>query len=350
MAEDRIIVQTGSRLTSIVAIVVAAALVVGLIVVGYFAYKSLIDDNARLQTEIIESKKLTESLMRASNKWATKQDLENDLKSFMTKKDFGVLKDDIEKLGANLSAVGRTVGSIKQKVASLEKSDGEGPVNPDVKTCDDGKIVDVHGYTKRPQIKGLTDINKAPVAKVQFDASKKTPWSYDVHTRNHYVTTVVSQKDSGQMIFHHDMSYSVPDITKDKKYKVTLISSDFKQAQLESKMFWLNLKVDANFFAGGAVYRFAEGPGRSDNIVSLGVDVGLSLSSYGTTKIDSWFRLFRFGLGYNIERQAAQFSFAPFALNIGKPLPLLTNLYLIPQIAVDTGGGLTINVGIGPQF
>ena len=349
MSDERIIVQTGSKFTAIL-VVVAVILILGLVIVGYFAYKSLMDENARLQSEVVEFKQLTQTLVRSSNKWVTKDDLANDLKTFMTKEDLAAVQSDIKKLGANLTAVGRTVGSISRKVAALERSDSEGPENPNVVVCEDGKLVDVHGYTKKPQIKNLTDINTAPVAKVEFDASKKAPWSYDVHKRDYYVTTVVSQKDSGQMVFHHNMTYTVPDVTKDKKYKVDLISSDFSQAQLESKMFWLNPKVDANFFAGGAVYRFAEGPGRPDSIVSLGVDVGLSLSSYGPTEVDSWFRLFRFGLGYNIERQAGHLSFAPFALNIGKPLPLLTNLYLTPQIAVDTGGGLTINVGIGPQF
>jgi len=349
MSSDRIIVQTGSKLTTIFVFVVVV-LVAGLGIVGYFAYKSLIEDNFRLQNEVVQFRKLTETLVRSSNQWATKKDLEHDLKAFMTKKDYATLRADIDKLGANLMAVGRTVGTIKRKVSKLEKSDDQGPVNPDIKLCDDGKLVDTHEYTKRPQIKLLTDVNLAPVAKVQFDASKDKPWNYDVFRRNHYLTTVVSRKESGQMVFHHKLEYSVPDKDKAKKYKVNIVSSDFKQAPPKSKMFWLNPRVDANFFAGGAVYRFAEGPGRPDNIVSLGVDIGLSLSSYGPTKVDSWFRLFRFGLGYNIERQAAQFSFAPFVLNIGKPIPLLSNLYLAPQVGVDTGGGLTVNMGIGPQF
>jgi len=349
MSDSRIVVQTGSKFTSIL-VFVGVILIAVLGVVGYFAYKALMDENLKLQNEVVEFKKLTETLVRSSNKWATKDDLENDLKVFMTKDDYKELREDIDKLGANLTALGRTIGTISRKVSKLEKSDQEGPINPDIKTCDDGKLVDIHSYTKRPQIKLLTDINLAPVASTQFDASKKKPWSYSVFQRNHYLTTVVSKKESGQMVFHHKLEYSVPEKDKNKKYKVNIVASDFKQTPLKSKMFWLNPKIDANFFAGGAAYRFADGPGRSDNIVSLGVDVGLSLSSYGPTKIDSWFRLFRFGLGYNIERQAGQFSFAPFALNIGKPLPLLTNLYLTLQVAVDTGGGLTVNLGVGPQF
>jgi hypothetical protein len=329
---------------------VGVILIVVLGVVGYFAYKALMDENLRLQNEVVEFRTLTETLVRSSSKWATKKDLEDDLKSFMTKDDYNVLRRDIDKLGANLMAVGRTIGTIKRKVSSLEKSDDQGPDNSNIKICEDGKLVDVHGYTQRPQIKLLTDINIAPVAEVQFDASNKKPWSYDVFQRNHYLTTVVSKKASGQMVFHHKLEYSVPEKDKDKKYKVNIVTSDFKQTPEKSKMFWLNPKVDANFFAGGAVYRFADGPGRPNNIVSLGVDVGLSLSSYGPTKVDSWFRLFRIGMGYNIERQAGHFSVAPFAFNMGKPLPLLTNLYLTPQVAVDTGGGITVNLGIGPQF
>jgi hypothetical protein len=114
-------------------------------------------------------------------------------------------------------------------------------------------------------------------------------------------------------------------------------------------MFWLNPTLDVAVFAGGTVYGFADGPGRN-SILSTGVDVGVSLSSYGETKADSVLKLFRIGLGYNMERQAGQLSVAPVTFNVGKPLPLITNLYIIPFVAIDTAGGLTLNLGLGLQL
>lgn len=347
--EGTVIIKSGSSKFSAVLNFVLVILVALGIVAGYYVYKSLTEENAQLRNDITEFKKLTESLVRSSTTWATKDDLKNDLKGMLKKEDLSALEGDIKKLGTSLTAVGKTVGVIGRRVAKLEASDREGPENPTVEKCDDGRLVDTYGYTKKPQIKLIADMNMAPLTEVQFNAAKKKPWSYEVYQRQYKLITAVSKKESGQLVFHHNLEYAVPE-KSNKTYKVNLVSSQYRQAPAPNRMFWLNPKLDANFFAGGAVYRFAQGPGRPDNIVSLGIDVGLSLSSYGTTKIDSWFRLFRFGLGYNIERQAAQFSFAPFALNIGKFLPIIQNLYITPQAGVDTGGAITIGMGIGPSI
>jgi len=345
---EKIVVST-SKFGAIMTFVIVA-LVMGLLVAGYFAWKSLREENLLLRSEVVEFKKLTDTLVRSSNKWATKDDLKLAVKELLTKEDLKQLEKDMDAIGSRLTAVGSTVGSIKRKVAALEASDRKGPENPNVEKCDDGRLVDVHGYTKNPQLKELEDSNKAPVAEVQFDASKEKPWSYNVHQRNYRLVTIVGKKDSGQLTFHHKLEYTVPDKSKEKYYNVSLLSSDYLQVPLKNKMFWFNPILDVNFFAGGNVYGFAEGPGRSDSLLSIGGDIGFSFSSYGETKADSWFRLFRVGLGYNAERQAVHLSLAPFAFNLGKPLPLLTNLYVTPQVGIDSAGGLTVNLGVGPQF
>ena len=115
-------------------------------------------------------------------------------------------------------------------------------------------------------------------------------------------------------------------------------------------MYWFNPILDINAFIGGNVYPFANWSGNPTSTLSTGFDLGVSFSSYGETRADSWFRLFRLGVGYDAARRAASFSFAPFAFNIGKPLPLITNLFLTPRISFDSAGGLVVGVGIGPQL
>lgn len=348
LEEGTVVIKSDNKLSSIL-IFILVILVVASIIAGYYVYKSLSDENAKLRSDITQFKKLTESLVRSSTTWATKDDLKNDLKGFLKKEDLESLENDIKKLGTDLTAVGKTVGVIGRKVVQLEASDREGPENPNVEVCDDGRLIDIHGYTKKPQIKLLTDMNLAPLAEVQFNAAKDKPWSYEAFKREYKLVTAVSKKETGQLVFHHNLEYSVPE-KSDKSYKVNLINSQYKQVPAKSKMFWLNPRLDVNFIAGANVYGFASGPGRPDNILSMGLDLGLSLSSYGETKVDSWFRLFRFSLGYDIERRAGHFGFAPIAFNLGKPLPLLTNLYLSPQIGLDTAGGLTVDMGTGVQF
>ena len=333
-----------------VATVGSVILIVAAIVLGYFIWKDISEENQKLRSEVVQFKELTETLVRSSTNWATKEDLENRLKSLLTKEDFDALEGDLDSLDSKLKAVGKTVGSIRRKVSDLEKSDEEGPVNSNVETCDDGRLIDVYEYTKNPQIKEIKDIQEAPVAKVEFDASQEKPWKYEVYDREYNLVTVVGKRDSGQLTFHHKLEYSVPGIDPDTFYNINIFSSDFIQVPLKNKMFWFNPILDLNFFVGGRVYKFANGPGNPKDIFSVGADVGISLSSYGETEADSLFRFLRIGVGYDAERRAAHFSLAPFLYNIGKPLPLLTNLYLAPQVGIDSSGGITVGLGIGPHF
>lgn len=350
MAEQIVLSNNTGKITAIVSVVLVV-LLAGALVIGYFAYKSIMDENTRLANEVVAFKKVTEDLVRSSSRWATKDDLDKELSDLMSKEDLKALRKDLKELGSRLTAVGKTVGEIQGRVSKLESSDQQGEEKPAVKVCKEtGEPIDVHGYTKKVQIKELKDSNNAPVAQTQFDASKEKPWSYKVYGKQYRLTTVVGKKESGQLTFHHQLQYSVPSKDPNKLYSINLVSSSYSQAPESNKLFWFNPRIDANFVAGGMVYKFADGPGRPNDILSMGVDLGLSLSSYGPTKLDSWFRLFRFSLGYNIERQACLFSFSPITFNIGKPLPILTNLYITPQVSIDSAGGLTINMGIGPQF
>lgn len=337
--------MTSDKFTFIISFI-KTILILCLIIIAYFVQKKLSNENAILRNEVIQFKKLTEILVRSSNKWVTANDLEFQVKNFLGKKDLAVLKSDLNKLNSNLIAVGLSVGMINKKVSKIEKSDREGPENQNVKRCNDGRLIDIFEYTKNPQIKKVKDFNEAPIANVQFDASNEKPWSYEVFSRSHKLVTIIGRKESGQLTFHHKLEYSIPSDNVKKWYFIDLNSSNYIQAKLKNRMFWFNPILDFNFFAGGRIFSFVN----NGNQVSIGMDIGLSLSSYGETNIDSLFRLLRIGAGYNARSQCAHFSFAPFAFNSGKFLPLLTNLYLTPQLAIDTTGGLTLNLGIGPQL
>lgn len=330
-------------------IIVSVVLFTVITLLGYGAYKSIMDQNAKLRNEIVEFKQLTETLVRSSNKWVTKDELKDNLSKLLSAEDLKEIYNDIRRQGAQLSAVGRTVGLISNKIAKLEVSDTQGPENTDTVSCNDGRLIDVHGYTKRSQIKRLEDVNKAPVADVEFNAVKSKPWTYEVFGRRYTLATVVSKKDSGQLVFHHKLTYAVPKIDN-KEYPIEITSSQFIQTKLGSKFFWLNPKLDIALFGGASVFSFTRGPGNPDNVFSLGADLGISLSSYGETKLDSWWRFFRFGAGYDARRNAGRLSLAPVLYNVGKSLPFLTNLYIGPNVGIDSAGGLGVGINLGPQL
>lgn len=349
MSEEKITIVANK--TNTILTIVACVLIVALFVVGYFVWANMKKESEQLRSQITQFQVLTDTLIRSSTTWATKDDLKDQLKDLFTKEELDALKKDMSKLNSDLMVVGKTVGRIEKKIKTLEESDSEIPNTDtdDVVVCPSGGIIDTHEYTRNIQVKEIEDSNSAPVAEVKFDASKDKPWNYTVHQRDYKLVTVIGKEDSGQLSFHHKLSYLVPEKTGDKEYNIDILSSDYKQLNIKNKMFWLNPVLDVSAFVGGTVYQFAAGPGR-DSILSAGVDVGISLSSYGETKADSLLRLFRFGIGYNMERQSAHLSIAPLTFNIGNPLPLITNLYLMPMLAVDTAGGLTLNFGIGLQL
>jgi len=350
MTDDKIIVVNPGSKTKTILVVVGFLLLLGGIAWGAMFLKQLTDANVQLKNELIEQKKLTQTLIRSSTKWATKGDLDKSLKALLTPKDLDELKKDIKSLGARLTAVGHTVGSLGRKVAKLQASDRQGPASAPVAVCkDDGRPIDVHGYTKRRQTKDLKDANNAPIAQATFDASRASPWSYEVYARKFHLVTAVGKKDSGQMSFHHTLKYEVPGQSP-KLFPIELSSSEYLQIPRSKRFWWWNPRLDIHFFAGARVWQFASGPGRPDSIPSVGVDLGFSISSYGETKVDSLWRFFRFGGGYDAERQAARFSFAPATINLGNPIPLLTNLYVGPHAAIDTAGGLSVALGMGFQL
>jgi hypothetical protein len=311
--------------------------------------KKLFDENTKLRTEITESRQLTDSLVRASTRWATKADLDEKLKDMLTREDRKALQRDLDDLRASLVAVGKTVGSLGRKISDLERSTSEGPPNPDVEKCADGRLIDTHGYTRAPQNKELTDTNTAPLASVAFDASKDKPWRYSVYGRQFHLATAVSRRENGQFAFHHTLDYVVPE-KSDKRYRIKLDSSEYLQVPESRRMFWWNPLLDVGAFAGAKIRSFAAGPGRPDSTLSFGAELGISFSSYGHTRADNLWRLFRLGAGYDAERRAAHLSLSPAAFNIGDPLPFLTNLWVYPHVGIDSAGGVLVGGGLGFQL
>lgn len=76
-------------------------------------------------------------------------------------------------------------------------------------------------------------------------------------------------------------------------------------------------------------------------------DLGLSLSSYGKIEHDLLFRFFRFSFGFSTD--GVTLGFTPIQYNLGRPLPLLTNLWIGPFAAfnIQTKQGLYgMNIGV----
>jgi hypothetical protein len=153
---------------------------------------------------------------------------------------------------------------------------------------------------------------------IKGDAIRKT-LSYKLH-----------QKFRGQLIEsklptggrnHYFKLYELD--TEEKKVGEIKLSKFevLRSEDLPEKMFWWNPKLDLHI-----------GFGINHKVQFSWIgDIGLSLSAYGQTKNDLRWRFFRVGVGTN--GQDFSLSFTPILYNIGKNLPLVSNIYITPSLA-----------------
>ena len=78
----------------------------------------------------------------------------------------------------------------------------------------------------------------------------------------------------------------------------------------------------------------------------VAIGTHLSLFSYGKTKVDSDWQFLSFGVAAGEDYEMAFVT--PFKYNIGKPLPLLENLFVGPTVYIDDdsdwSGGVSISI------
>ena len=294
-----------------------------LVVVGYFKYRGLMES---LNRQEIAYKQLSETLARASSQMVTKTELEKLAKELNI--DIGSIKKDLADLNAQLVALGTTVATIKEQVETGGSDNQVPSENGPVESDESCKFCDVHGYTAKTQIKELK-LGKMPYGTVSFDASKKKPWTIKYDAIDIVVDTVVGKDKNNQLIFYHTISTinkSRPSLLN-KKFKLKVVSSIFKQTkQTQKRFYWwaphISIGIDQGF------------PFRNPSYV-LGSSLNFSVMGYGLTKDDNDWRLIKIGVGYNT-RQKPYFSVIPFEYNIGKMIPLISDLWIGVGVAYDS--------------
>jgi hypothetical protein len=123
------------------------------------------------------------------------------------------------------------------------------------------------------------------------------------------------------------------------KLQLTAFNVQITNEKMKRHWSWWNPKLD--LVAGGAVTLKPQG--------AFTADIGISLSSFGVTKNDVTLRFFRFGVGYMAEN--AIVSFSPVQYNIGEPLPLVSNIWIVPSVGYTFGLKSTyFALGVGVVF
>ena len=300
---------------------------------GWRAYKSL---KAEVQQTSIAYKQMSETLARAANNMVTKTELYEYAKS--TELDFAAIKSDLKKMGADLVAVGTTVATIDKKIEANQDSTGSEPHDPPEQpdTCD---LCDIHKYTAAIQLKEIK-IGDMPYGTVRFDASNSKPWTVETDEIDIEVSTALGESGEKDVkLFYHTISMvnkSNPAVAG-KKYKLKITSSEFKQTTKNNKEFYwwaphLDLTLNSLFALD------------SDDVYRFGGALGLSIMGYGLTKDDNEWRFVRLGLGID-SKEKPYVTLEPVLYNLGKYLPLVSDLWLGIGGFYDEHWGISISLG-----
>jgi len=307
-------------------------------IIGFALAKNYITMSSisnRLMEHDISFKKITDSIARAETKIVGKEELENFLKG--TELSVNKIKKDLQKMEADLSAVGKTVASIEGKIESDQSSDNSVSHTPPDQPSE-CKFCDIYEYTTQLQKKDIK-IGEMPYGTITFDASKAKPWSLKYDDIDIIVNTALGLTKEKRRIFYHAIylkNKSRPEL-KDKQYTLKLTSSEFVESiPFPTKWHWWAPSIDISIDN----MLTSENMGRYD----LGASIGFTFLALGGTPEYSNWRFARLGLGFNTNGKIFG-SFEPARYNLGDKLPLINDLWLGLNLIYTGKWGAGISVG-----
>jgi hypothetical protein len=293
-----------------------------------------------IESQIVKQKELLDGIVRSQNEYTSKKDLEQFIKD--NNINLKAIKEDLEKLKADITAVNVVlIGSVGQRGTNIP-STGTGPKNPDPipePRCPDGTIcpnIDPFGYLKQQQNLTLNEdfgTTQVPIGSVGFSAWKDKPWSLDIKPRDYTISSVVGKDEDQRHYFYNKVTVTVDG----ESHELPIKSASTKEEYPEAKWsFWnprLFIGVD-----GGAGINPIEG--------KFTPSVNLGIMSYGQYKNQPDFSVLEVGAGVDTVSKRPQVSLTPAAYNIGKHIPLMTNMYVGPSVHVGTDANVSVMLGV----
>jgi hypothetical protein len=282
-----------------------------------------------IETSVVESKQLSDGVVRAQSNYVTKADMERLIKDQGL--DLAEIKKDLQKLGADVVAINTvkviTPGFFGNNIPTTTTTPNPDPPQPGQ------PVLDQFGYLQATQWLTLTepfeDGTKVSFGKAGFSAWQQNPWSLEVLPREYSSVTVLGQNEDGR---HY--AYSRFQITVDgKTYTVPIAEPQIVEEHPKPKFHFnprLYLSVD-----GGVVVN-------PPTHAEITPNLGLSFFSYGQTKTSPTWSFLTVGVGYATQTKAPVVVIAPVSYNIAKHIPFMDNLHIGPSVSVD----FEANVGL----
>jgi hypothetical protein len=277
---------------------------------------------------------LTESLQRAATEQATKDEI--DALADELGLDIGRIKEDLRALGGQIEAIAATRAKTTTIVVNQSPSDTSTPTGEEVPVCEeDGRPIDIHGYTRRTETRRLRDSNGMVIADTSFSAGRENPWDTRVFGIDYLITSTISTDNSGRYILHTELtaaSAAEPEYT----YRIPGIESRVLQAPEQIRFEWWDPSLYLVANLGVGVWPAVE--------FSAALDLGFSIMSYG-----DW-RFIGLLAGIDAANMTFHAGFFPFAYNVGSPIPFLSDVWLAPYIGIDHTSEVSVGVGIGTRL
>lgn len=298
---------------------------IGLIGIGlFFGYQLYKDLTAQIEDQKVAYKQLADNIARSSSEFVTKDDL--DKFGDKVSKSFDIMKKDIKKLGGQVIGISNTVAELEAHTDRDQESDHTAQV-------DDGQ-----GGKTTQDFKKIKNGDGLPMAWAMYTVGKELPWTTGTYPLEFHINTILGTTKNDKIIPVHELLvYNNKDPeTKGKPFKIKIKSSTFKQTKPDQYTFfkWApHLDFGANVGAsltGKAVF---------------GADLGFSIMAYGRTKNDNLWRFGRVSLGLRDKFSKPQLTGSPIGYNLGKLIPLISDMWIYPTIGFGFGSGDTYSLG-----
>lgn len=318
-------------------VVIALALIPSAVL--FYQNQVLKEQVARYAGDLdINHKALTKSLQRAETKIASTNE---ELSIFAEQNDINLaaVEEDLKSIGGRLEAVASTKAKTITVVHNHYPSDSTTPSEIEVPICkQDGRPIDVHGYTKRIETKELSDSNGMRVADVSFSAAQKRPWSSKVYGLNYNILNTIGRGEKGQFILSTELTVENPEAQPGKTFRIEGVESRVIQAPPPPPEFdWWSPALYLAAQLALEVHKEID--------FSASISLGFSIFSYGR----DW-RFLGVSIGYDAFQNAFRASLIPALYNVGSPLPVLDDLWLGLDVGISHEANVSVGLVIGTRL
>lgn len=326
--------------TKILIWLAAILLLAGLIFIGVKQWE-IGERQKAIQTEQVNQKQLANDIIRAQERYATKESIEALAKANGV--DLHTIHDDLAKLDARVDGINAVAVNSKGENDTNVKSTSTVP-NADTGTppvqCRDGKCPDTYGYLQNTQELKLDEkfgTAIVPIGSVGFSSWRAAPWDVVVYPRKYSLTTVTGKDADGKEYVYNKFAVT----TNGEKHDIKIDDSTFLQEYPSPTFSWFNPRLYMGISGGLGIQTH-----NADFVPSL----SLALMSYGQRKdLPAW-TFVNLGLGYAAVNKKLTVMITPFTYNVGQHLTLVRNIFLGPTLGVDNAatfyGLIMLNVGL----